>query len=249
MKFSYLSDSFISKFILFSLGIVVGGYLCRNSTCAILFGLIFSLCLSEVYLIAIGKREKKKRPKDYNAVCEKLIFSGDDYVLTLLKRVLSTKHVVKKYGNYLRVDNAILLSRMRPSALSDNEFIESVNFARLRDYKTVIILTHLRPNKCDDLIKKTTDLSVKIIDFDRLYSFLRSNNALPTIVLPTKKQKLALITKTMLDKKRAKSYFVCAFTLFVLSSLVSSSLYYLICACISLALGLAVAFLPREKKE
>ena len=250
MKFSYFSDSLISKFILFALGVVVGGYFCRNTTCALLFGTIFSLCLSEVYLLAIGKRDEKFfKPKDYNAVCEKVVYSGDEFVLSLLENVLSRNHSVKRYSTYLRADYTIFLAKMRPNALSSNDFIDCVNFARLRGYEKVVIVTHLRPVKCDELIKKTTDLCVKVVDYAQFYAYLRKNDALPVVTLPSRKQKFALAFQSMLDKKRAKSYFTCALTLFFLSSFVTSSIYYLLSACISLALGLAVSFLPREKKE
>lgn len=95
-----------------------GGWFIKSLTDIILFALIFSVGLSEIYLNAISPRKKNKKPdKKQLAVRNVFIYADDRFALDYFFKALSKKYETKRCRKFIGVNKTALFCRISPLLL------------------------------------------------------------------------------------------------------------------------------------
>ena len=246
----YIFDSILSKIVCFVIGLLTGGWFIKSLTDIILFALIFSVGLSEIYLNAISPRKKNKKPdKKQLAVKNVFIYADDRFALDYFFKALSKKYETKRCRKFIGVNKTALFCRIKPSPLTADAFIDMYAYALKRGYSRLVVLTDSYEPICLQTAKSLPSGEAEILGFDGVYRLMKSLNAVPDAEIKTEKRKLKSVLFEAFNKRRANGYLLLSVTLFLLSRFTAFSVYYLLAASAALVLSFAIRFIPSPDKS
>lgn len=245
-----LLDSVLSKIVCFVFGMLTAGYFLRNITDVFLFALIFSGCGSEIYLSVISPERKPCKPdRRQLATRETFVYADDRFALEFFRSALGKKYEIKRCRKFIGVRDTALFCRIKPSPLTADAFIDMYAYAVKHGYKKLVVLTDSYAPQTLEAARNIPDGSARLLNFDEVYRLIKSLKAEPAVKVTEKRRDKKAFFKSMLNRKRANGYLLCAVTLFIMSAFVSYSVYYIAAACAVLALSFIARFMPKESES
>lgn len=236
-RLPYLFDSLLSKLLLFFLGLVLGGYYCPSFSLAVLFGAVFSLCLSGVYLSFVGLNEKKSAPSNekYRSFFYEL---SRDERLAFFRSAIEKRRTVTDYDGFFVVSEYALFCALRYAPLSPDEVVECAAKAKRTGAKSAVILCFEADARCDEAASlqavKTRVLKEK--EAIKLIRALGLDERIPKLCV--KRRHMHTLLSAALSRSRARGYFFGALIMLSLSGITAFSHFYLFFGCALLALAL-----------
>lgn len=245
-SFGYFFDGFLSKTVLFIVGIVLGGYYCKSSINTLLFATVFSLCLGEIYLHFLGKKTKVSRSAKENAILDKLAYSPQSELRNILLNALSSRGITFQSG-VLSIGDCAIFCAVKPCATTVDEVYDYANLAVENGFSKVVIIANRFSPDATEFCKKWSACKVLTVDGDGVLELLTRLDALPQVETISRKQRYSTLLRSAICPDRVKSYFSSAFVMLILSAFVTRSVYFLIFGALSLSLGIVSLFVNRKK--
>ncbi len=232
-------DNILSKFVCLSLGAIIAAYFTHNLLNIALFALIFSACVSELYLHLLDKRHTPAKPdKNVEAARNFFVYSGDGFALSYLESALKAKYEVSRERGFLSVNGVALFCRIKPALLTADTLVDMCSAAISSGYKRAVILTNGYEPNAKLALKYISEPEVRLLDFKDVYRLLKCLKALPETAAPEIKKSKKEMLKELINRRRAGGYFMCALTLFLLSRFVGFSIYYIVAASAAFVVGI-----------
>ncbi len=238
-KTSRFFDTVLGFLVIFAIGFTVGARFTLRAFPSFLTGLVLALSISPLY----AKLTRKDGGDDGKAKVKKaLILMGEKNLLALVHSALKRKASTLT-DNYIEIDDGKIFCAFTKASLSLDKLVSvccSANCGK------VLIIANAFDGDCFDA-HTVCGAKVTLWDFEKFYAFLIKNDALPSVEPEKKRNKLKEFFNQVLRKENAKGYFKSAVVILALSAVVGVSIYYIVFAVISFALGVTVLFLPRKK--
>lgn len=246
----YIFDSILSKIVCFVIGLLTGGWFLRSLVNAVLFALIFSVGVSELYLNAVSPKRKSTKPdKKQLAVRNVFIYADDRFALDYFCKALAKKYETKRCRKFIGVKETALFCRIKPSPLTADAFIDMYAYAVKRGYRRLVVLTDSYEPLCLQTAQSLPSGEARLLGFDEVYRLMKSLDAVPDAEVKIDKRRLKSILGKALNKRRANGYLFLSVTLFLLSGFTAFSIYYLVAASAALVLSFAIRFIPSPDKN
>ena len=239
--FSRAVDGFLSKISLFFVGLVIGGYYCFYTVDIILFAVVFSICVGQIYIELSRGKSAPKPSKFVGAVIEKLRFTPVADTTTALLRALDFLWPQLVDGKIV-VNDTVIHIAFYPQTLSATDIYSLVGSSK---YARHLILASGVSADGQDFCNRWGG-KIRTLVCDDAVEFFRKANALPPISVPSGKEKRAKILGSIFSRARAKSYFTCALIVMILSFFTMRSLYFIIFSSLAFALGV-ISLFSRKK--
>ena len=224
------------------------------------FSVVFSATLSGLFAVAVFYALFNRKSKAVSAKKQKelsdltlfqLAFMKKNEITDMLHKAFDkTGKIYRKNGNrfYFPDENTVLYHSFGVEGASKTDVLRLFNTLKPEDTGKII---------CADANKETEEFcerfngKVVLIKGDKAYAFLKKFDALPEItVAPLKTDQKKFDFNGLLNKKRAKNYFVFGLFFAVMSFIVKFKLYYTIAGCAFFTLAaIAVVFGKTNVKE
>lgn len=220
------------------------------------FAFIFAALLSALFSVLVFRFMLKRKKKSEKEKKEKERAELTFFQLALMKKNEITDMLAKAFGKmgtpYKRVGNRFYLT-------DDNTVIyHAFGVEGASKVDVLRLYNSLKPDEtgkilCADANKETEEFSdkfngkISLIKGEKAYAFLKDLNALPEITFTSimaNKKKLDL--KGVINKKRAKNYFVFGLAFSVMSFIVRFKIYYIIFGCAFLILAAAAVVFGKD---
>lgn len=252
---AYYIDSVLSKLVAFVPGIVIARYFSGNLWNILLFGIVFALTVSGLYMTLISKTLKAKPDKRTEEIRRQFVFSDDRFALNFFREAFS-KHgrTVLRKRRFIGIGRAALFCRFSIEPLSADTVLDMTLYAKKNVFDKVVILTDLPAPAAQKLVALMPDMTVTLFDWQKTDKLLKWLDAAPDITLPSpQKRSVKDIFKALIDPKRAAAYFFSGLLLLGFSTFFALSIYYLIAGSALIAfaatLALSVVVLKRRKNR
>ncbi len=251
-KFAFITDIIFLSFVTFTLSLVAFNFFIPHP-----YSIIYSACVALLFAIFFYARSDKRRTeeresnvekKELSALMSELNFSTKAEQNEIIENALKKAKVEfdKKRGIILLKDkNALLLCRFSFNKITKADVVRAYNLIG-RTQKAYILAENFDPDVASfaDRFEKR----VILVNGDKVFSFLKDNDALPKeykyIDFFEKKSKASL--RTLLDKKKAKTFFVFGLLFLLFSYISPLKLYYIICGCLFLIYSLILRLFGKE---
>ncbi len=248
-SFAYYVDGALSKLTCFFIGAFIGGYYVKGLAALFAFALVFSLCVSELYLHFLYGKSDKKVSAAVSAVKASFCYCPDDDALEYFRSAIGKKRTVKREDGFLGVGDVAFFSRIKPSSPAPDYVVDAAARASSLGYKRVVIAAFSASKEAAAVAAEIPYVSVRILDGNETCRLLSSLHALPSPPGARKRNPLNAFFGAAVAKKRAKSYFLAALLLFVFSRFVRVSVYYVVAAVALVVIGAVVLVVPRGEKK
>lgn len=241
-----LLDGFLSKLFLFFVGALVGGFYCHDYFSALVFAVIFSLCVGEIYLIAVGKRKKLSRNKKDDVILSALVHSPSSDIEKSISSALSLRFGVSS-NEIIIINDCAVFCAFSPSPLSSSEVKRFADICHAKSLKKTIILCNSADPTVDKFISAWSGERIIVLDGDKTIDFLTRLDALPKIKVPSKRENRLTLLRSAISKERARAYFVSGFIMIAFSAFVTRSIYFVVFGALSISLGILSLVLFSKK--
>ena len=241
-KIALFFDKWLSVFFFFGVGFVFGAYYTAHTFRSIVTGIIFALTLTPPWLKLINKNQTKN--KEYERYEKHFVFAGEEENLKTLYSALSKRYAVTLESEYIATADTLIFCKMTYAPLSVDDAVTLCVKAKSLGYDKVVIATISYHPDCSNA---TAISSLKLWNYEKVFSILHHFDALPQLTQRKKPNKLKEFLKNALSRDKSKHYFRCALTLFILSSVTAQSVYYIVVAVACTALGITAKVLPSQK--
>lgn len=248
-SFAYYVDGALSKLTCFFIGAFIGGYYVKGLAALFAFALVFSLCVSELYLHFLYGKSDKKDSAAVSAVKASFCYCSDEAALEYFRSAIEKKRTVKREDGFLGVGDVAFFSRIKPSSPAPDYVVDAAAHASSLGYKRVVIAAFSASKEAAAVAAEIPYVSVRILDGNETCRLLSSLHALPSPPSARKRKPLNAFFGAAVAKKRAKSYFLAAVLLFVFSRFVRVSVYYIVAAVALVVIGAVVLVVPRGEKK
>lgn len=248
-SFAYYVDGVLSKLTCFFIGAFIGGYYINGLAALFAFALVFSLCVSELYLHFLYGKSDKKDLAAVSAVKASFCYRSDEAALEYFRSAIEKKRTVKREDGFLGVGDVAFFSRIKPSSPAPDYVVDAAARASSLGYKRVVIAAFSASKEAAAVAAEIPYVSVRILDGNETCRLLSSLHALPSPTSARKRKSLNAFFGAAVAKKRAKSYFLAALLLFVFSRFVRVSVYYVVAAVALVVIGAVVLVVPRGEKK
>lgn len=248
-SFAYYVDGALSKLTCFFIGAFIGGYYVKGLAALFAFALVFSLCVSELYLHFLYGKSDKNDSAAVSAVKASFCYRSDEAALEHFRSAIEKKRTVKREDGFLGVGDVAFFSRIKPSSPAPDYVVDAAARASSLGYKRVVIAAFSASKEATAVATEIPYVSVRILDGNETCRLLSSLHALPSPPSARKRKSLNAFFGAAVAKKRAKSYFLAALLLFVFSRFVRVSVYYVVAAVALVVIGAVVLVVPRDEKK
>ncbi len=253
-KFSFYIDVFFVGFIAFILSLVLFNFFTPHP-----FSIIFSVLISLLALILFffnsskkqkSARLKREQVKEMNLLISELNFSTKEEQCEIIETALKNARIERekrKNTLILKAQNALVLCRFSFNAITKADIVRAYNL--LTTNQKVYILSE----KFDEQVQAFANRfggRVILLDGEKVYKFIKDNHAMPKEFKYKNfvERKSKANFKNLLDKKKAKSFFVFG-TLFLAFSYISPLKgYYITCGCLFLIYSLVLRLMGKDLK-
>ncbi len=253
-KFTFISDLLFVALITFTLSLVLLSYFIPYP-----FTLVYSACVSALCSILYfsrsdkknkAERLKKAEQKEVENLVSELNFceraeQNDVLENALIKAGLTPE---RKRGYLLVKDKeAVIFSRFGFKKVDKADVVRAYN--NVNKKQTAYILAQ---SFDADVISFAERFDGKVIltEGAKVYKFLKDNDALPEYKYKdfTERKKKGSL-KNLLDKKKAKTFFVFGLVFLLTSYFSPLTVYYIVCGCVFLIYSLVLRLAGKDLKE
>ena len=235
--FSRAVDGFLSKISLFFVGLIIGGYYCFYTVDIFLFAVVFSICVGQIYIELSNGKPATEPSKVDSVILEKLRYTPTAETTTSLLRTLEFLSP-QLVDNKIMVNDTVIHIAFYPKTLNANDIYSLVGSSK---YARHLILASGITGDGLDFCSKWGGEIRTLVGGDAV-EFFRKANALPSVSVPSGKDKRMKLLDLIFSKSRAKSYFTCAFIMMILSAFTMRSVYFTLFASLAFALGIISLF-------
>lgn len=243
---SRLLDSLISKFALLFLGCIIGAYFTSRLIDRLLFGTVFSLCASQLYLhfFSLNKQHRKTKAEE---VAAKFFSEHDsktarDYFFD----ALSPHTDVRRRYKYLSVNETALFCEFLPEPINANEVAKIVFYARRRGIDKVTIFMLSYSPKAAAFCNSVSDIKIKLVDFAQVFALIKRLGRESDFLPEKRKRKTLGEILSSVKKTRAGAFMFSALVLLAVAPLTGYAIYYVFSACVCLALSITIAVFAKN---
>ncbi len=253
-SFSLITDTVFTGVCAFFLSLIIAGYFAPYP-----YNIIFSVCASLIALIFAFKHFYAKQSKKYLSKFEEnrffdsmtaLNFMTKDQLYALFSKLFKCKGYDLEKKNsyyYLPQKNALIFIFFGYETPAKKDIVRAFNC--LLDGQIAILIGETFTFDAIDFANRFSG-KIRLIDGKDVYDGLKELDILPTSNLPALKAPAKTsgkkIANNLLNKKRAKKYFIFGIVFLFLSYFVPIKLYYIICGSIILILSLIVRLFGKE---
>lgn len=249
-NFAYYVDGALSKIICFFMGAAIAGYYVRGIGALLAFSVVFSICVSELYMHVLYGRKPKDNSADISAIEAEFCYKSDRYATDYFAAAIMKKRAVKRAGRFLGVGEVALFCRLKPVSPAPDYVVDAAAYAAGRGYKRTVIAAFVRSTEAQAAAAAIDYIDVRILSGEETARLLKSLHAMPKVISEPKKRKsVKKIFAAALSKNRANAYLFAAILTFVFSRFVRHSVYYIVAAVALLALSFAARFIAVGEKD
>lgn len=239
-------DSVISKFALFFLGSVIGAYFTNRLVDRLLFGIVFSLCASQLYLHFFSPTEQHRNSKTEEVAAKFFSEHDSKTARDYFFGALSPFADVKRRYKYLSVNETALFCEFLPEPISANEIAKIIFYALRRGESKITIFTLSHSSKAAAYCNSVSDVEIKLVDFTRVFALIKQLGRESDFLPEKRKRKTISEILHSVKKTRSGAFMFSALVLLAVAPLTKYGIYYIFASCFCLALSITIAVFAKN---
>jgi len=199
--------------------------------------LIFSAAFTLIVVFTVSYIAKKvKRPYSYERLALEFAIRGNPYVIGLLRKAIGFNEL-EHGGNYLVLENCVLISAFKFSILTVNDMGGICELAQKFSGKRIYVLTK-GIDRHAFFIAGLENVKLNVVKIKTVYKFLSKHNALPNLKPIKQKLSFKYIIQVIFARANFKSYAFSGIILVLVSFITPLRIYYIVLGSISLLLAI-----------
>lgn len=249
---SKIIDNLFLIFVVFITAFLWIRYNEHNPLLILLYSSIATIIVCSLFHVIFKYKNKKKtlnakHVKQIELLTQKLTFATQSEVIKIFEQALKKRDITyAKTTKYLAFDNNLIVPVFNKIKIDENALLEIFLYLKTKKIsaKLVCICACDFDVTAKSLASKFTDYNILLYDKNQTYTvffkpvqYVVENVAIKKQKTPFK-QKIKTLTNVAFNKKRFKSYMVCAIILLIASYFMRYNLYYLISSSILILFAL-----------